>query len=172
MYSFFSGKRHFRQWLVHPLRRAADIESRLDAVEELQGNPNAGNSKTNPNDTGMRCILNCIFADAIRICLTRCADLERLISYFHSSPSKVQATSFVQVLKGFHSLWVQWESFRFCIFTPSSFLQATGSICERIVQELVSNKPVDRGWGRRRVSRFGYGVGILGESFRLDTSYR
>ena len=33
-----SGKRLFRRWLCHPLRRAADINQRLDAVEDLMEN--------------------------------------------------------------------------------------------------------------------------------------
>ncbi len=36
------GKRHFQKWLLHPLRCVADIESRLDAIEDAQTNAARG----------------------------------------------------------------------------------------------------------------------------------
>lgn len=42
-----SGKRLFRKWLCHPLRRAADINDRYDAVEDFN-NLNLHDGKCTP----------------------------------------------------------------------------------------------------------------------------
>ncbi|EPB93010.1 hypothetical protein HMPREF1544_00084 [Mucor circinelloides 1006PhL] len=73
------GKRLFKQWLCHPLRRIEDINSRLDAIEDF-----------------MRLV---DLHDTISKEMHGMPDLERLISRIHSGRIKVQ--EFFTALEGF-----------------------------------------------------------------------
>ncbi|KAI8377990.1 muts domain V-domain-containing protein [Radiomyces spectabilis] len=73
------GKRLFKRWLCHPLRRAVDINARLDAIEDLMRMVDLHEELTNH--------------------LAGMPDLERLISRIHSGRCKVK--EFLTTLEGF-----------------------------------------------------------------------
>ncbi|KAL9544155.1 hypothetical protein MBANPS3_007766 [Mucor bainieri] len=73
------GKRLFKQWLCHPLRRIEDINNRLDAVEDF-----------------MRLVE---LHDKIARMMHGMPDLERLISRIHSG--RIQVKEFLTALDGF-----------------------------------------------------------------------
>ncbi|KAI8643162.1 muts domain V-domain-containing protein [Parasitella parasitica] len=75
------GKRLFKQWLCHPLRRIEDINNRLDAIEDL-----------------MRLV---DLHEAISKQMYGMPDLERLISRIHSGRIKVK--EFLISLEGFQT---------------------------------------------------------------------
>lgn len=75
------GKRLFKQWLCHPLRKIEDINARLDAIEDL-----------------MRLVH---FHDKMAKELAALPDLERLISRIHSGRVKVK--EFLTTLNGFQT---------------------------------------------------------------------
>lgn len=75
------GKRLFKQWLCHPLRKVEDINARLDAIEDL--------------------IRLVDFHDVMAKELSSMPDLERLISRIHSGRVKVK--EFLIALKGFET---------------------------------------------------------------------
>ncbi|GAN01573.1 DNA mismatch repair protein Msh6 [Mucor ambiguus] len=75
------GKRLFKQWLCHPLRRIGDINSRLDAIEDF-----------------MRLVdLHEIISKEMH----GMPDLERLISRIHSG--RIQVKEFLTALEGFNT---------------------------------------------------------------------
>ncbi|CAG8667414.1 39035_t:CDS:10, partial [Gigaspora margarita] len=76
------GKRTFKQWLCHPLRDIADINARLDAIEELNTVPD--------------------FQDIFLVNFSHFPDLERLISRIHADTCKVK--DFLHVLTSFEKL--------------------------------------------------------------------
>lgn len=73
------GKRLFKQWLCHPLRRIEDITNRQDAIEDLMGKED--------------------FHMNIARQLTSLPDLERMISRIHSG--RIQVKEFLGALHGF-----------------------------------------------------------------------
>ncbi|KAK4509250.1 Histone deacetylase hda1 [Mucor velutinosus] len=73
------GKRLFKQWLCHPLRRIEDINSRLDAIEDF-----------------MRLV---DLHETISKEMYGMPDLERLISRIHSG--RIQVKEFLAALEGF-----------------------------------------------------------------------
>ncbi|OAD06817.1 hypothetical protein MUCCIDRAFT_33695 [Mucor lusitanicus CBS 277.49] len=73
------GKRLFKQWLCHPLRRIQDINSRLDAIEDF-----------------MRLV---DLHETISKEMYGMPDLERLISRIHSG--RIQVKEFLAALEGF-----------------------------------------------------------------------
>jgi DNA mismatch repair protein MSH6 len=75
------GKRLFKQWLCHPLRKIEDINARLDAIEDL--------------------IRLVDLHDTMAKELSSMPDLERLISRIHSGRMKVK--EFLSALKGFQT---------------------------------------------------------------------
>lgn len=83
------GKRLFKRWLCHPLRRIQDINARLDAIEDLM----------QLND-----------AEIIAKQLASLPDLERLISRIHSGSVKVK--EFLTVLEGFRTTEVIIETMK------------------------------------------------------------
>jgi len=76
------GKRMFQQWVCHPLKDAAKINSRLDAVESLLADPTV--------------------RDQFISNLTKIPDLERMIFRIHTGSCKVQ--DFVRVINGFEQI--------------------------------------------------------------------
>ncbi len=76
------GKRMFQQWVCHPLKDAAKINSRLDAVESLIAQPTV--------------------RDQFSLNLTKIPDLERMISRIYAGSCKVQ--DFVRVINGFKQI--------------------------------------------------------------------
>ncbi|KAI8389422.1 muts domain V-domain-containing protein [Blakeslea trispora] len=72
------GKRQFKQWLCHPLRKADEINQRLDAIED---------------------IMNLGLNDMVSKPLASLPDLERLISRIHSGRIKVK--EYLSTLQGF-----------------------------------------------------------------------
>jgi DNA mismatch repair protein MSH6 len=75
------GKRLFKQWLCHPLRRIQDINARLDAIEDL-----------------MRLV---DLHEKLAKDMSSMPDLERLISRIHSGRIKVK--EFLTALQGFQT---------------------------------------------------------------------
>lgn len=75
------GKRLFKRWLCHPLRKIDDINARLDAIEDL-----------------MRLV---DLHDTMAKQLASMPDLERLISRIHSG--RVQIKEFLLALQGFQT---------------------------------------------------------------------
>lgn len=73
------GKRLFKQWLCHPLRRVEDINNRLDAIDDLMQLDDLHTS--------------------IAKQLASMPDLERLISRIHSG--RMQVKEFLDALQGF-----------------------------------------------------------------------
>ncbi|KAI7900009.1 muts domain V-domain-containing protein [Cokeromyces recurvatus] len=73
------GKRLFKQWLCHPLRRIEEINARLDAVEDLMR---------------LRGLHDTISKEMASI-----PDLERLISRIHSG--RIRVKEFLAALQGF-----------------------------------------------------------------------
>jgi DNA mismatch repair protein MSH6 len=69
-----SGRRLLRAWLLRPLFRKADIDRRADAVEELASGAAA------------------IAADKARSVLSKCGDIERLLSRVHTMSGTGEAT--------------------------------------------------------------------------------
>lgn len=76
------GKRQFRQWVAHPLRDAARIDERLDAVELLNA------------DASVR--------EQFASQLVKIPDLERLVSRIHAGACR--ADDFARVLDGFEQI--------------------------------------------------------------------
>ncbi|KAI0630999.1 DNA mismatch repair protein Msh6 [Trametes polyzona] len=77
-----SGKRLFRIWLCMPLREVADINARLDAVQDLLNHPTFENDFTS-------------IAKGL-------PDLERIVSRIHAKNCKVK--DFIKVLTAFRNL--------------------------------------------------------------------
>ncbi|KAH9848373.1 DNA mismatch repair protein Msh6 [Lenzites betulinus] len=77
-----SGKRLFRIWLCMPLREVADINARLDAVEDLLGHP--------------------MFETDFTSIAKGLPDLERIVSRIHAKNCKVK--DFIKVLTAFRNL--------------------------------------------------------------------
>lgn len=75
------GKRLFKRWLCHPLRKIEDINNRLDAIEDL-----------------MRLV---DLHTTVSKQLASMPDLERLISRIHSG--RMQVKEFLAALKGFET---------------------------------------------------------------------
>ncbi|KAG0167716.1 DNA mismatch repair protein msh6 [Apophysomyces sp. BC1034] len=75
------GKRLFKKWLCHPLRKPSDINARLDAIEDLMLLTEVQETMTSK--------------------LATMPDLERLISRIHSGRCKVK--EFLTVLDGFRT---------------------------------------------------------------------
>ncbi|KAL6049811.1 DNA mismatch repair protein msh6, variant 2 [Balamuthia mandrillaris] len=82
------GKRLFRRWLTKPLHNVADINDRLDAVEDFN----------NMDDTQMMG-----FRSRLEECLKNLPDLERLISRIHAGSANIK--QFLRVLIGFEQIW-------------------------------------------------------------------
>eukprot|EP00698_Gefionella_okellyi_P003683 TRINITY_DN13445_c0_g1_i1.p1 TRINITY_DN13445_c0_g1~~TRINITY_DN13445_c0_g1_i1.p1 ORF type:complete len:1151 (+),score=299.87 TRINITY_DN13445_c0_g1_i1:80-3532(+) len=81
------GKRLFRQWLCHPLRRIADINDRLDAIDDLNA----------------RSDLVAILASGMQ----KLPDLERMISRIHAGTMKLP--DFLIVLESFRKVSTMFE---------------------------------------------------------------
>ncbi|KAI9278907.1 muts domain V-domain-containing protein [Phascolomyces articulosus] len=76
------GKRLFKRWLCHPLRNVADINDRLDAVEDLNEHMDIHESLSRQ--------------------LVGIPDLERLISRIHAK--RCQVKEFLAALEGFEKI--------------------------------------------------------------------
>lgn len=75
------GKRMFKQWICHPLRDAASINSRLDAIEELEQQ---------------------VLENELSDLLVKLPDLERIISRIHVGNCKV--SHFLEALSAFRRI--------------------------------------------------------------------
>ncbi|KAI8593896.1 muts domain V-domain-containing protein [Geranomyces variabilis] len=76
------GKRLFKKWVCHPLRSVAEINDRLDATEDLN-----------------RMVEQ---QDALKACMRKLPDLERLVSRIHSG--NVRVREFLATLAAFRSI--------------------------------------------------------------------
>ncbi|KAF7722208.1 DNA mismatch repair protein msh6 [Apophysomyces ossiformis] len=97
------GKRLFKRWLCHPLRKASDINARLDAIEDL--------------------MLLAEVQEAMTTKLATIPDLERLISRIHSGRCKVK--EFLTVLEGFRTAKVSTALKTYCVNHASQDMVAS-----------------------------------------------
>ncbi|EDO14726.1 hypothetical protein Kpol_1075p4 [Vanderwaltozyma polyspora DSM 70294] len=76
------GKRTMRTWVMHPLLHKADIDKRLDSVEQLLDDP--------------------VLRDLFESHLSKIPDLERLLSRIHAGTVKMK--DFDKVIQGFETI--------------------------------------------------------------------